>query len=122
MVPFEHLYAVVDALVTLFEQSGEERFEAFAANGLNRFSPSFVSMWVLLNFKTGQSLPLPVEQAAGKDLEKEAAILEAAFPSETIPHGEEAFFERISALAKELWTVAGKDPTYKPPIERTVFR
>ena len=122
MVPFEHLHDVIDALVTLFEQSGFDTFEQFAAGGLNRFSPSFVSMWMLLNFKTGQSLPLPIDRASEGAMDKEVALLEEAFGGETIPQNEKAFFDAIGALAKELWTVAGKDPTYKPPIERTVFR
>ena len=35
---------------------------------------------------------------------------------------EDGFRKTISHKVKELWTVEGKDPTYKPPINRTTYR
>jgi len=35
---------------------------------------------------------------------------------------EDNFKKTVSALAKELWTVAGKDPHYKPPMKRINVR
>ena len=122
MVPFEHLYGVIDALIDLYEASGATSFENFAAEGLNRFSPSFVSLWMLLGFEKGTVPPLPIETPSEGDIAKETALLKAAYPQAAIPTYEAGFFDAIGTLSKALWTVEGKDPTYKPPIERTVFR
>ncbi len=123
LVPFEHLFGVIDLLITLFEASGKTTFEAFARDVLNRFSPGFVSTWLLLNLKAGKEEPLPDMLPYKDDFDAQCILLSGKFGEYfDVLEPEESFAETISILSKELWTVGNGDKTYKPPIERTVFR
>ena len=53
-------------------------------------------------------------------LEDELAMLKENFSDFELL--EDNMKKTVSYLVKELWTVAGEDPHYKPPIQRTNFR
>ncbi len=120
LVPFEHLYEVLDLLMALFESSGFSHFETFARERLNRFSHEAVSMWMLLCLKSGRIEPLP--EQAPESFEAECALFESTF-GEIFERPEAApWMPVISAMSKALWTVGSGDMLYRPPIERTVHR
>ena len=121
MVPFVHLKALLTLVIEIFEKSPYDEFESYAKDILNHFSIEFLSMWYLLNLKhqTAYELPTSVEH----DFMAELELLKEHFSEvEMLKLIETHFRESISKLSKELWTVEGKDPNYKPPIERTSFR
>jgi len=123
LVPFEHLYSVIDLLITLFESSGRTTFEQFAGKVLNRFTPGFVAMWLLLSIRAGKAEPLPESAPEARGFDMECTLMSETFGALfDVLEPEEGFGEVISVLAKELWTVGSGDTIYKPPIERTVFR
>ncbi len=122
MVPFVHLNETLTILISMYEQSDYTIFELFAKNILNTYSEEFLSIWILANFHTKQTLTLSKHDKA-PSFEEEKALLLKSFSK--LPYQElitTDFTKIISALAKELWTVEGKDPNYKPPIQRTSFR
>ena len=121
MVPFVHLKTLLTLVITIFEKSPYDEFESYAKDVLNHFSIEFLAMWYLLNLKhqTAYELPTSVEH----DFIAELELLKEYFSEvEILALIETHFRESISHLSKELWTVAGEDPNYKPPIERTNFR
>lgn len=121
MVPFVHLKALISLIIIIYEKSPYDDFEAYSRDVLNRFSIEFLSMWYLLNLKhqTAYELPTSVEH----DFIAELELLKEYFTEvEILELVETHFREAVSQLSKELWTVAGEDPNYKPPIERTHFR
>jgi len=121
MVPFVHLKQLVSLIIDIYEKSGQDDFESYAKYELNNFSIEFLAMWYLLNLKHATALKLPED--AGKEFIGELELLKEHFAEvEILSLVETHFRESISALSKELWTVAGKDPNYKPPIKRTSFR
>ncbi len=121
MVPFVHLRSLISLIIALYEQSSCEDFESYAKYELNHFSIEFLSMWYLLNLKHQSALKLP--EAVDKDFIGELELLKEFFEEiEMLELVETHFRDTISTLSKELWTVAGEDPNYKPPIERHVFR
>ena len=126
MVPLEHLHGVVSLIIAMYEESGFIDFEEYSAQVLNLFSEEFLSMWFLANIQTHQMLKLlPSESLPSEkqDFVYENALLEKYFKGagflELI---DDSFFEAVSILSKELWTIKGEDPHYKPPIERHVCR
>ena len=121
MVPFVHLKKLISVIIELYEQSSYDDFESYTKHELNHFSIEFLSLWYLFNIKHQTVVKLP--EAVNKDFISELELLKEQFVEiEMLELVETHFRDAISALAKELWTVAGKDPNYKPPIERNVFR
>ncbi|QOP44814.1 nitrite/sulfite reductase [Sulfurimonas paralvinellae] len=119
MVPFVHLKATVTLVIELFEKSGYQNFQLYAHNILNRYSEDFLALWHLYNLKNKTSHPLP-KQSTALTQEEETTLLHEHF--EDLALVEDDMKKSVSTMVKELWTVAGEDPHYKPPIERTNFR
>jgi ferredoxin-nitrite reductase len=119
MVPFVHLYEVMEHIIELFERSEYKNFQLYAHHILNRYSEEFVSLWHLYNLKNGTTLTIP-QQTAPLDTQAESTLLSKYFQNFTLV--EDDMKKTISHMVKELWTVEGKDPHYKPPIQRTNFR
>ncbi|WP_457743873.1 nitrite/sulfite reductase [Sulfurimonas sp.] len=119
MVPFVHLKVTLTLVVELFEQSGYQNFQLYAYHILSQYSEDFLSLWHLMNLKTSQQLLLP-KQAQAQTKESEITLLKKSFPSFELV--EDEMKKTVSFLAKELWTVEGEDPHYKPPIKRVTTR
>jgi ferredoxin-nitrite reductase len=119
MVPFVHLKETMSLIVELFELSGYQNFQLYAHHILNNYSEDFLALWHLMNLKTSQTIALP-KQTQTQRQEDELALLKKTFNDFRLL--EDDMKKTVSHLVKELWTVAGKDPHYKPPIERTNFR
>ena len=119
MVPFVHLKATITLVIELFEASGYQNFQLYAHNILNKYSEDFLSLWHLYNLKNKTAVPL-TKQENPLTQEEEIILLRESFEDFTLV--EEDMKKSVSTLVKELWTVEGKDPHYKPPIERTNFR
>ena len=119
LVPFEHLHSVVSLMITLFEAYEYQSFERYAKEVLHKFSEHFIALWHLYNLKNHQSLPLPlVAKPLSSAWEKEALVKHF----EGVEFVDDRMDKTVSQLSKELWTIEGKDPTYKPPIIRTAVR
>ena len=118
MVPFVHLNSVVILIISLYELSGYDDFETYSNKILNNYSELFLSLWHLANLESQQTIALPKQAQVLSD-EDEKKLLNETFGDFEL---EEDFRKTISLKAKELWTVEGKDPTYKPPIKRVSFR
>ncbi len=122
MVPFIHLEKTLNILISIYEQSDYKIFEEFCKNILNKYSEDFLAIWILANYHTKQTLSLKkYNEPLG--FEEEKALLLKSFAG--LPYLElieSDFTKSVSSLAKDLWTVEGKDPNYKPPIHRTSFR
>lgn len=123
MVPFPHLHDAISMVIDLFELSGYSIFEEFSQNVINRYSEDFVSLWVLANLESQKRAKF-IEQNSSPDQETQLRLLRDEFGDlDFWEHLEgEDLYPAISYLSKKLWTIEGADPTYKPPIERTVFR
>ena len=119
MVPFVHLNSVVTLIISLFEKSGYSDFETYSKDILNNYSELFLSLWHLANLESKQTIALP-KQSKKISQEDEEKLLKDNFKELEIH--EDGFRKTISLKVKELWTIEGKDPNYKPPIERTNFR
>ncbi|MBA1432960.1 MAG: nitrite/sulfite reductase [Epsilonproteobacteria bacterium] len=119
MVPFVHLKATLTLIIELFEASKEKNFQLYAHHILNNYSEDFLSLWHLYNLKNKTALAL-TKQEQQLTQEEELALLREHFSDFTLV--EDDMKKTVSHLVKELWTVAGEDPHYKPPIERTNFR
>lgn len=77
--------------------------------------------------ETSQTLELKIDNNPALDSDEsfayEKSLIESSFEGlESLQNINDKFFDTISALSKKLWTVAGEDPHYKPPIERNKFR
>ena len=119
MVPFVHLKETVTLIVELFEQSKYKNFQLYAHHILNKYSEDFLSLWHLYNLKNNTSLGLPKQENRLTCKEEEKLLFESFSGVALI---EDDFKKTVSALSKELWTVEGKDPHYKPPIKRVNVR
>lgn len=119
MVPFVHLKETVTLIVELFEKSKYENFQLYAHHILNKYSEDFLSLWHLYNLKNKTSLTLPKQNNTLTCKEEEKLLFESFAGVKLI---ENDFKKTVSSLAKELWTVEGKDPHYKPPIKRVNVR
>ncbi|MEN4053111.1 MULTISPECIES: nitrite/sulfite reductase [Sulfurimonas] len=119
MVPYVHLKETITLVISLFEQSGYQNFQLYAHHILNRYSEDFLALWHLYNLKNNTALTLQ-KQKEILPQEEELNLLRENFSDFELV--EDDMKKTVSHLAKELWTVAGKDPHYKPPIERTNFR
>jgi ferredoxin-nitrite reductase len=127
MVPLEHLHALLTLIITLYEQSGYENFEAYSYHVLNKFSEEFLAVWLLANLQTGQNLPLRPGDIFSPDredhLQYETKLLLRSFNGSDFPElCNEGLQNVISNLGRRLWTVEGDSATYKPPIKRTAHR
>jgi ferredoxin-nitrite reductase len=127
MVPLAHLHALVTLIIALYEKSGLDDFETFSSKVLARFSADFLALWLLANLQTGQALKLePAKEREPGEKEAflyEKGVLERCFRGEDFLEligG--TFNEAVDTLSKKLWSVEGKDPAYRPPIERHVCR
>ena len=119
MVPFVHLKETITLVIDLFEQSGYQNFQLYAHNILNRYSEDFLALWHLYNLKNKKAIALK-KQENMQSFEDELAMLKENFSDFELI--EDNMKKTVSYLVKELWTVAGEDPHYKPPIQRTNFR
>ena len=119
MVPFVHLNSVVTLIISLYELSGYSDFETYSKEILNNYSEQFLSIWHLANLESKQTITLAkqVKKMSEKDEEK---LFKETFDNFEI--NEEGFRKTISLKVKELWTIEGEDPMYKPAIERTTYR
>jgi len=126
MVPLEHLHQVISLIISLFEQSDIGHFETYSKEVLNQFSEGFLSLWYLANIQTSQSLALPIEAISATSkhtFDVEKGLIEHYFKDEAFSYEiDESFSVVVSQISKSLWTIQGKDPHYKPPINRTVAR
>jgi len=119
MVPFVHLKQTLLLVIELFESSGYQNFQLYAHHILNKYSEDFLALWHLYNLKNNKTLSLE-KQERMLTQEEEIELLNKTFSDFELV--EDDMKKTVSYLVKELWTVAGKDPHYKPPIERTNFR
>lgn len=127
MVPFVHLDAALSLIIDIYEKSGYNNFEEYAHKVLNRFSSEFLALWYLANLESSQFLELKVDNNPALDSNEsfiyEKNLIQRTFAElESLQNIDDKFFDTVSALSKKLWTVAGEDPHYKPPIERNKFR
>ncbi|PNV82164.1 MAG: ferredoxin--nitrite reductase [Sulfurimonas sp.] len=122
MVPFVHLNETVSLIIRLFELSGYSDFEEYASKVLIHCSEEFLSLWVLANLETKNTIIVPKLQNL-QSFEYEKELLKKEFAElDFWEHVDENFHNAISYLSKKLWTIEGEDPHYKPKIERTTFR
>lgn len=122
MVPFVHLNETVSLIIRLFELSGYSDFEEYASQVLIHCSEEFLSLWVLANLETKNTIIVPKLQNL-QSFEYEKELLKKEFAElDFWEHVDENFHNAISYLSKKLWTIEGEDPHYKPKIERTTFR
>jgi ferredoxin-nitrite reductase len=122
MVPFVHLNETVSLVIRLFELSGYRDFEEYASQVLIHCSEEFLSLWVLANLETKNTIIVPKLENL-QSFEYEKALLKKEFAElDFWEHVDENFHNAISYLSKKLWTIEGEDPHYKPKIERTTFR
>jgi ferredoxin-nitrite reductase len=119
MVPFVHLKKTITLVIELFELSGYQNFQLYAHNILNRYSEDFLSLWHLYNFKNSTNHALP-QQKQPLTQTQELTLLRENFPDFELV--EDDMKKSVSVMVKELWTVAGADPHYKPPIKRVNVR
>ena len=85
----------------------------------NNYSEDFLSLWHLYNLKNKTQIKLPIqEQSLNANNEKQ--LLTESFTNFSL--FEDDMKKTVSKLVKELWTVEGEDPHYKPPIQRVNFR
>lgn len=128
LVPLVHLNDTLSLIIKLYEKSGYENFEYFSHNILNRFSSEFLAMWFLANLQTDKELKLEVNESVKADTKEsfkyEKKLLLKHFSDVDFiePFGEDNFSKSINAMSKKLWSVEGKDPHYKPKLNRTTFR
>ncbi len=126
MVPLEHLHALLSLIIALYEESGCSDFEAYSMQILNKFSEAFLALWFLANLKTHQLLKLlPNEDlpTVPHGFVCEKALLTKYFDGlDFLDLIDDNFVEAQRVLSRELWTISGEDPHYKPPIDRIVFR
>lgn len=118
MVPFVHLKSVVTLIIKLYELSGYGDFENYSRDTLNKYSQDFISLWHLANLESSQTIllkPIDIEPS----LEDEKKLIKETFPTFKL---DENFKKTISIKCRELWTIEGADPTYKPRIARPNFR
>jgi len=122
MVPLIHLNDTLSLVINLYEQSGYKIFEDFSKNVLNNYSEEFLGIWLLVNLATKQNIKLQeLNSKESFEFEKELLLKEFSHV-EFVDLVENSFTLCVNALSKKLWTVEGKDPNYKPPIERSVIR
>lgn len=123
MVPLVHLNKTLSLIIKFYEKSGYENFEYFSHNVLNRFSAEFISIWILANLKADKEIAFIVDENLKEDFEYEKSLLLKYFNDVNfIEPINNSFTKSISALSKELWTIEGEDPHYKPRLNRTTFR
>ena len=127
MVPFVHLNELLELVIAIYEKSEFKDFEEYSHTILNKFSEEFLALWYLSNLKTKQSLELVVTNnpilGSKESFEFEKALLLEVFGNlEELKNIGDKFFETQSAFSKTMWTVAGEDPHYVPPIKRNKFR
>ncbi len=119
MVPFPHLKSVVTLIIELYLQHNMEDFEEYSSKVLRYYSPRFLGLWHIANLERGSKVPLLLQERELSEDEEKELLLKTFDGFELI---EDDFFKTLSYKAKELWTIEGKDPKYKPPIERTSYR
>ena len=119
MVPFPYLNKVVTRIIELYLEYDCEDFEEYSSRVLRFYSNRFLALWHIANIERDTKIALPLQQKE-LDIEEEKELLLTTF--EGFELIEDDFFKTLTAKAKELWTIEGKDPKYKPPILRTVHR
>jgi len=119
MVPFVHLKETTTLIIELFEQSNYKNFQLYTHHILNKYSEDFLSLWHLYNLKNKTALLFP-KQENPLTCKEEKELLYESFANVELTEND--LKKTVSALAKELWTVEGKDPHYKPPIKRVNVR
>ncbi len=119
MVPFPHLNKVVTLIIELYLQHDFEDFEEYSARVLRFYSNRFLGLWHIANLERETKIALPAQEKELNENEEKELLLKTFEGFELI---EDDFFKTLTQKAKKLWTVEGKDPKYKPPIERTAHR
>ena len=119
MVPFVHLETTISKVIEIFELSGYQNFQLYAHHILSKYSEDFLSLWHLYLLKNKTSIKLD-KLDKQKSIDEEIELLSKTFDNFVLV--EEDMKKTISLLSKELWTIEGKDPHYKPPMQRTNFR
>jgi len=119
MVPFVHLSDVMTLIINLFEQSHYQNFQLYAHHILNKYSEDFLGLWHLYNFRDHTIHPLPKQEIIISQKE-EKKLLNTTFKNVHLV--DDNMKKTLSELVKDLWTVAGQDPHYKPSINRVNFR
>ncbi len=127
MIPFVHLKYTLSLIISIYEKSSYSNFEEYSKDILNRYSTGFLSLWYLANLETKQALEIKPSTRATIDshesFEFEKRYLLDTFSNlESLKNIDDSFTKTISKLVKKLWTIEGKDQTYKPPIKRVNFR
>ncbi|SFV61278.1 Ferredoxin--nitrite reductase [hydrothermal vent metagenome] len=119
MVPFPFLNETVTLIIELYLKSGFKNFEEYSKEVLRYYSNRFLALWHIANLERHTQIPLPKPSKELSFEEERELLLETFKDFELV---EDDFFKTLSHKAKELWTVEGKDPKYKPPIKRVVHR
>jgi len=127
MVPFIHLKETLSLIISIYEKSAYSNFEEYTKNILNQFSSSFLALWYLSNLETSQTHEIKLNNNPVLDTDESFAFekryLLDTFPNlESLQDIDDSFSPTISTFVKKIWTVAGEDPTYTPPIKRVNFR
>ena len=127
MVPFVHLKETLSLIISIYEKSGYSNFEEYTKDILNQFSSGFLSLWYLANLETKQSNEIKLNNNPKLELDEsftfEKKYLLNTFPNlESLRDIDDSFTQTISKLSKKIWTVAGEDPTYTPPMKRVNVR
>ena len=119
MVPFPHLKRVVTYIIELYLQYDFRDFEEYSSKVLGFYSNRFLGLWHIANLERDTKIPLPVPSKELNEEEERELLLTTFEGFELI---DDDFFKTLSHKAKALWTIEGKDPKYKPPIQRTAHR
>jgi len=110
-------------MIAIFEKSGYRDYETYVSEVVSTYSIEFYALWILANLENDSSDKLEKNSAGLYSFEQEKALLLSVYGSSTfISSIDETFKTTISEMSQKLWFVEGKDPNYKPPIERTNFR
>jgi len=123
MVPLVSIHKVLSTMIAIFEKSGYRDYETYVSEVVSTYSIEFYALWILANLENNSSDKLEKNSAGLLRFEQEKALLLSVYGSSTfISSIDESFKTTISEMSQKLWFVEGKDPNYKPPIERTNFR
>ena len=119
MVPFPHLNKVVTLIIELYLEHDFADFEEYSSKVLRFYSNRFLALWHIANLERNTKKALPLQQKE-LNIEEEKRLLVENF--EGFELLDDDFFKTLTVKTKELWTIEGQDPKYKPPIQRTVHR
>ena len=96
-VPMRRIDATIDTIAALFESSGYEDFETYAAEVLDRYSEPALAFWLLLNLYNRLVLEEPLLSLPAQEPEEEKAFFIEALKK----RGEERYSDLLGALRSE---------------------